>query len=151
MTEQVKFKNRELAPIANFLGDIKLAGKASRGRTKLVKLLAEKSEDFQADMDDLKEKYFAKNDDGNYQSQEIDGEEYYVYANPDDKQKHVKEVEEINEDEAVITISEYKDKMKALYDALNNSEVELSNQDALVYDTIMDQLDECFEEKEGNE
>ena len=38
----VTFKNGELSIIKNFLNGIKVRGKASRGRSKLLKLLAKK-------------------------------------------------------------------------------------------------------------
>ena len=57
----LKLENYSLAPIAGLLGGIPLSGRASRGRTKLIKLLDDKIKDVQAYQEELVGKYLEKN------------------------------------------------------------------------------------------
>lgn len=146
----IKFKNQEITPIANFLGDLKLTNKASRGRTKIIKLLDKKQQEMQGDLDKLRDQFFKKDDNGEFVIQKDDnGGQFYVYIDDSKKVEHQKEVLDIENEEAVINVEEYQQKIKNLYKALEDLDKELSNQDAVVYDTLMDKLDEIFAEKEG--
>lgn len=53
----VTFKNGELSIIKNFLNGIKVRGKASRGRSKLLKLLAKKEQELNDDLNDVRKPY----------------------------------------------------------------------------------------------
>ena len=54
-------------------------------------------------------------------------------------------IKEIDEESAVIEFTEYSEKMKALYDDIADYPTEFSNQDAMAYDLLMDQLESAFE------
>ena len=56
MKTTISFKNRELAGIANTLGQFKLKGKASLGRSALIRKLANKQEEYIADRVEVQQK-----------------------------------------------------------------------------------------------
>ena len=60
----VTFKNGELSIIKNFLNGIKVRGKASRGRSKLLKLLAKKEQELNDDLNDVRKPYLILGDNG---------------------------------------------------------------------------------------
>lgn len=63
----VTFTNGELSIIKNFLNGIKVRGKASRGRSKLLKLLAKKEQELNDDLNDVRKPYLLLGDNGESQ------------------------------------------------------------------------------------
>ncbi|AVH74707.1 DUF1617 family protein [Weissella koreensis] len=142
MTQTLTFKNIEVAPVANFLNKLNLKNKASRGRTKLIKLLATKNVEYNDDRKEVSDPYFKdgellKDADGN-----IDKE---------NEAKARKVLEEIEQETAIIDFTEYSDKLKALYEAIINYPNEFSDSDAIIYDLLMDQFELVFEDNEKKE
>lgn len=134
----LKFKNAELAPTVNFLGELKLKGKASRGRTKLITVLSNKYEEFQKDIEALKEEF---------QLPETPPEEAGELKEYQEKVvEHNKQFNEILEDDACADFSEYKSFLPELISGLYDSDTSFNGQDAIVYDLLLEQL-----EKEGDE
>lgn len=142
MTKTLTFKNAELAPVGNFLGGLSLKNKASRGRTKLIKFISTKNDEYNEDRKEALEPFFKdgellKDADGN--------------VDQENNAKAAKVAAEIEIEPAVIEFTEYSDKMKALYEAISDYSGELSDTDATIYDLLMDQLESVFEsEKEGD-
>ncbi|MDM7548041.1 DUF1617 family protein, partial [Lactococcus lactis] len=60
----LSLKNKELAPVINFLSAVELSPKASRCRSKLVKKLLEKHTELKEDLEDIIEKYGQRDDKG---------------------------------------------------------------------------------------
>lgn len=136
MTKTLTFKNEELAPVGSFLNELNLKNKASRGRTKLIKLLAAKNEEYSEERREVLDPYFEdekllEDDDGN--------------IDKDNRAKAAKVADEIESELAVIEFTEYSEKMKSLYSALSDYQNELSNQEAVAYDLLMEQLEKNFE------
>lgn len=111
------FKNSELAPIINFLSDAKLKGRASRGRTKLVFVLSKKHQELVDDLKKLKEETDETEDEYTTQFNDI-----------------------VNEDISV-NFDEYAHFLEHLINGLYDSETDLSGQDSLIYDKILEQLE----------
>lgn len=142
MTKTLTFKNGELAAIGNFLGTLSLKNKASRGRTKLIKLISAKNDEYIEERKDALEPYIKKDEAGNNVEGDTPGsvvliEEKIGEANA--------AINEIDNESAVIEFTEYNEKMKSLYDAIVDYPTEFSNQDAAAYDLLMDQLESAFE------
>ncbi|SPS04248.1 DUF1617 family protein [Latilactobacillus sakei] len=141
MTKTLTFKNAELAPVGNFLATLSLKNKASRGRTKLIKFISTKNDEYNEDRKEALEPFFK------------DGELLKDAAGNVDQENNAKAAKvaaEIEVEPAVIEFTEYSDKMKALYEAISDYSGELSDTDATIYDLLMDQLETAFEnEKEG--
>lgn len=147
MTKTLTFKNEELAAIGNFLGTLSLKNKASRGRTKLIKLVSAKNDEYIEERKDVLELFIKKDEAGNNVEGDTPGSVVLIEEKQDEATAAIKE---IDEESAVIEFTEYSEKMKALYDAIVDYSSEFSNQDAMAYDLLMDQLEMVFEtEKDG--
>ncbi|MCS8617855.1 DUF1617 family protein [Latilactobacillus curvatus] len=147
MTKTLAFKNEELAAIGNFLGTLSLKNKASRGRTKLIKLISTKNDEYIEDRKETLEPFINKDEAGNNVEGDTPGSVVLIEEKQDEATAAIRE---IDEESAVIEFTEYNEKMKALYDAIVDYPTEFSNQDAMAYDLLMDQLEMVFEtEKDG--
>ncbi|MCP0885924.1 DUF1617 family protein [Ligilactobacillus sp. WILCCON 0076] len=144
MSKLIEFKNADLVPVGNFLAQAKLKGKASRGRTKLIKLLEDKNKEYNEDREEIRDPYFAKDDEG----KSIVKDDKYVLKDETKADDLNKELIDLANENSKIEFTEYSEKFKALYEALNNYDYELSNADAVLYDLVLDQLENNFE-KEG--
>ncbi|MCP9358500.1 DUF1617 family protein [Liquorilactobacillus satsumensis] len=144
MTKTLEFRNGEVVAVGNFLAGLKLKNKASRGRTKLIKLLDKKNKEFSEDRDEIRDPYFVKDESG----KAVVKDNQYELKNKDKVGELNNKLNELAEEKAVIEFTEYNEKIKALYDALSNYTEDLSNSDAILYDLVMDQLENNFA-KEG--
>lgn len=142
MTKTLTFKNEELAAIGNFLGTLSLKNKASRGRTKLIKLISTKNDEYNEERKEALEPFIKKDEAGNDVEGDTPGSVILVEEKQDEANTAINE---IDEESAVIEFTEYSEKMKALYDAIADYPTEFSNQDAAAYDLLMDQLESVFE------
>lgn len=147
MTKILTFKNNELVPVANFLIGLDLKNKASRGRTKLVKLLAEKNSEFQKELTEETDKFLLKDENGD----KVPGEDEGTFKTIEGKALEANTVkEEISNEEAVIEFTEYSEKFAALRGELNSYDRELNGQDATIYDLLMETFENNDEEKGNN-
>lgn len=149
MTQKIIFKNFELVSVGNFLGSLKLKNMASLGRSKLIKLIVAKNEDYQNDLNEIRNQYFEKNENGEFKTEKDSNK--LVFKDESLKDEADQQIHAISDDVAVISIAEYSNKFKKLYEALQNYEGEFSNQDALLYELVMDVFDQCFQEQEEEE
>ena len=139
----VTIKNGELSIIKNFLNGIKVKGKASRGRSKLLKLLAKKEQELNDDINDVRKPYLILDDNG----EPLIEDNNVKFKNEEAREKVTADIIELFDEKAVIDITEYHDKLHALYDALNEYEYDLSGDDANAYDLLLDELEKIKEEK----
>ncbi|MCZ9310600.1 DUF1617 family protein [Weissella koreensis] len=142
MTQTLTFKNMELVPVANFLNELNLKNKASRGRTKLIKLLAAKNDEYNDDRKEVSDPYFKdgevlKGADGN--------------VDKENEAKAIKVLNEIEQETSIIDFTEYSDKLKALYESIIDYPNEFSDSNAIIYDLLMDQFESVFENNESEE
>ena len=145
----IKLENSLLIPVFTFLQNINLkANKASRGRTQLLKRLEEKSKEFNESLTEIRKEYF-----------EVDGDSELVvnkgkYKFKDEENKKALEVElndkveKLNKEHFEIQFGEYSAKYDALFEALDNLEIELSGQEAFAYNELMDAYETNEDKKE---
>lgn len=136
MTKTLEFKNKDMVAVGNFLGTLNLKSKASRGRSKLVKLLMVKIGEYNDDRKEALDPYFK---DGEL-LKDKDGKNL-----PENEEKAKKIVEEMESETAVIEFTEYSEKLKALYEAIVDYPGEFNGVDGMAYDLLMDQLEMVFE------
>lgn len=129
-------KNIQLATLANALGSYELKGKASRGRTRLIRAMNDKYEELKSDLNVLQEQH---NIDPNEPLPE-DTTEKELYLERVDA--YNAEADVLFEEEVYINTDEYPHLLAALYSELEDYNHELSGQDALLYDTIMTLIEE---------
>lgn len=134
----LSLKNKELAPIINFLLAVELSPKASRCRSKLVKKLLEKHTELKEDLEDIIEKFGKRDDNGEI----IRLENGNVEFSEDTKDQGIKEQEELFDEEISINLDEIKKKVKFLVINLDQLDTKLSGYDAELYDLLMDKLEE---------
>ena len=101
----LSLKNKELAPIINFLSKVELSPKASRCRSKLVKKLLEKHAELKEDLEVIIDK-FGKRDENDKIIQLEDGN---VEFSDDRKEEGIKEQQILLEEEVSINLDEIKD------------------------------------------
>lgn len=134
----LSLKNKELAPIINFLSAVELSPKASRCRSKLVKKLLEKHTELKEDLEEIIEKFGKRDDNGEI----IRLENGNVDFSEDTKEEGIKEQEELLYEEISINLDEIKKKVKFLVTNLDQLDTKLSGYDAEIYDLLMDKLEE---------
>ncbi|MCT0061630.1 DUF1617 family protein [Lactococcus lactis subsp. lactis] len=134
----LSLKNKELAPIINFLSAVELSPKASRCRSKLVKKLLEKHTELKEDLEEIIEKFGKRDDNGEI----IRLENGNVDFSEDTKEQGIKEQEELFDEEISINLDEIKKKVKFLVTNLDQLDTKLSGYDAEIYDMLMDKLEE---------
>lgn len=134
----LKLENYSLVPIAGLLGGIPLSGRASRGRTKLIKLLDDKIKDVQVYQEELVGKYLEKNNVGEPES--------FTYKDEESEVAYNKELIELVNDLSTINLTEYSTEMKALLEGLLDTEVKFKEEEAFMYDKICEGLEMGLEE-----
>lgn len=159
MKTTISFKNRELAGIANTLGQFKLKGKASLGRSALIRKLANKQEEYIADRVEVQQKYFEADKEGNLKTLD-DGRDKLIPKSEladekdpsklsKDSEEHLNaEMNEVSDDLANIDFSEYSARFKALKASLDDYPYELEKEDAIAYERVYDQLEQAFSKGE---
>jgi hypothetical protein len=143
MTKTIKLQNADLVPVGNFLGKLKLKKKASRGRTKLIKLLEAKNKEYNEDREEIRDPYFEHDDKG----ERVTKDNAYVLKDLTKGADLNKELTELAKEKAVVEFTEYSEKFQALYDALTNYQYELADADAVLYDLVLDELENNFEKE----
>lgn len=139
MEKSIKIKNTEIIPIFEFLQDLELLAKASRGRNRLQARLAEKNKEFANDLMDIQKEYFKTNSDGELITE--DGKNL-IPIEGSDLQEFNNKVYELNDESAEIIFGEDSDKLEALFVALDDLQIPLSGQKALIYDMLMTSYEE---------
>lgn len=135
----MEIKNGEITAYVDFLQKLNLKSRASRGRTKLIKLLEKKIDEFNMDLNSLRDEYFQKDDQGQF----IQENGRLVVKDGVSVAEAQSEADELNNENAVILLDEYKEQIKAMYQALDEYDDELSGTDATIYDDLMEKLEEA--------
>ncbi|MDN2452517.1 DUF1617 family protein [Lactobacillus sp. UCMA15818] len=141
MSKLIEFENGELVAVGNFLAQAKLKGKASRGRTKLIKSIEDKNKEYNDEINTVRDPYFQVDEKG----EKIVKDNKYILKDESKGKELDKELADLAEETVGIEFTEYSEKIKALYEALNNYNYELSNADAVIYDLLLDKLEENYE------
>lgn len=139
MNKSIKIKNTEIIPTFEFLQDLELLAKASRGRNRLQARLAKKNKEFANDLMDIQKEYFKTNSEGDLITE--DGKTLIPIEGSDLQELEYK-VEELNNESAEIIFGEDSDKLEALFAALDDLQIPLSGQKALIYDMLMTAYEE---------
>lgn len=136
---KMEIKNGEITAYVEFLQKLNLKSRASRGRTKLIKLLEKKINEFNMDLNSLRDEYFKKDEQGQF----IQENGKLVVKDGVSIAEAQSEADELNNENAVILLDEYEQQIKAMYQALDEYDGELSGTDATIYDDLMEKLEEA--------
>ena len=137
---KMKIKNGEITAYVEFLQKLNLKSRASRGRTKLIKLLQKKIDEYNADIASLRDEYFKKDDKGHF-IQDDNGK--LVIKDGVSVGEAQAEADKLTNENAVILLDEYEQQIKAMYQALVEYDGELSGTDATIYDDLMEKLEQA--------
>lgn len=132
---KLKIKNSMITSIFMYLPNLQVNGRGNRARQKLLKKVADKVEEFQSDLSNIKADY----EDGDEKQEEIT--------------KFIKET-------SILDMSEYENHMRTLFDILldypheiNTSTVTSDGKakvsDALTHDYLIDVLEDAIESKQN--
>lgn len=135
----MEIKNGEITAYVEFLQKLNLKSRASRGRTKLIKLLEKKINEFNMDLNSLRDEYFQKDDQGQF----IQENGRLVVKDGVSIEEAQAEADKLNNENAVILLDEYEQQIKAMYQALDEYDDELSGTDATIYDDLMEKLEQA--------
>ena len=143
-TLKMEIKNGEITAYVEFLQKLNLKSRASRGRTKLIKLLQKKIDEYNADIASLRDEYFKKDDKGNF----VQENGTLVVKDGVSVGEAQAEADKLTNENAVILLDEYEQQIKAMYQALDEYDGELSGTDATIYDDLMEKLEQAQKQKE---
>lgn len=136
----MEIKNGEITAYVEFLQKLNLKSRASRGRTKLIKLLDKKIDEFNADLNSVRDEFFKKDDKGHF-VQDDNGK--LVIKDGVSVEEAQAEADKLTNENAVILLDEYEQQIKAMYQALDEYDGELSGTDATIYDDLMEKLEQA--------
>ena len=136
----MEIKNGEITAYVEFLQNLNLKSRASRGRTKLIKLLDKKIDEFNADLNSVRDEFFKKDDKGHF-VQDDNGK--LVIKDGVSVGEAQAEADKLTNENAVILLDEYEQQIKAMYQALDKYDGELSGTDATIYDDLMEKLEQA--------
>ena len=136
----MEIKNGEITAYVEFLQKLNLKSRASRGRTKLIKLLDKKIDEFNVDLNSIRDEFFKKDDKGHF-VQDDNGK--LVIKDGVSVGEAQAEADKLTNENAVILLEEYEQQIKAMYQALDEYDGELSGTDATIYDDLMEKLEQA--------
>lgn len=134
---QIKFKNADLQGTYDFLNHLKISGAAvNRARYQIVKLIEAKLKEFSESRKALIDMYANKGDD----DKPLIKDGYYQLS-ADSKDDYNREYRQLLSESAMITIDDYVDKFKTLYEFLTKYNEELDGTDGYAYGAFLDELE----------
>lgn len=140
---KINLENSYLVPSINFLQGIKLKGKQSRSRSKLVKLLTKSLKTLQEDENALLDQYGERDDDGEFVKEENGN--IKVTKKAEWQKEHRELLETIAEIEGGTYVNHIDDCKKILDDY----DGELDGANAEAYDALLDAFEAAKKAKEG--
>lgn len=143
--KELKFLKQELAPVRDILLGLKLKGKSSRLRMKLVREINTHIEEFTTDEKQLFEEYVLKGEDGEPLKikKEVDGDTKELF-DFDDEPKFLEELQVLHTESISIEADQLKDSIEVILEALDQSEEELSGLEALSHDLLYEKLEKAI-------
>lgn len=146
--KSLKMENRLIQVVFEFLREVTLKGKASRGRSKLLKRLEEKDKELQENRNEIRKEYFEVDENGEFKIDE-DGTNliFLESVTEEDKKILTDSLLDLDKEPFEITFTEYSTQYEALFKALDNLDEELSGNKALAYDELMTAYENNKEEK----
>lgn len=140
--EALTFTNGQLVTIGNTLAEFKLKGRASLGRTWLIKHLEDLNKQFNADQLATQKNFFKTDKDGDFIYKK--DKKTLILKDGYTMDEAQKEFDQLVDEPVSIEISSYSERMKALFHALEDYPYELEGQTALVYALVFDQFDKAY-------
>ncbi|HCT0494099.1 TPA: DUF1617 family protein, partial [Staphylococcus pseudintermedius] len=110
---------------------LELKAKQSRSRTKFMRLLDEKQEEYKEGNDELLSMYAVKDEAG--QPKIVDNQ--YEFENGN-LEKYIDERAELDNEEVIINLEDYPKVFETLFEVLDELDIQLKEEDAVTYDRL---------------
>ena len=144
----IKMRNIDVVPVFNFLDEIELVGKATRGRTKFLSRLEEKNKEYLEDLKVIRKEYFEVDEAGELKVDDDGNLTFLDNITDEDKKVLNERVLELQEETVEVSFTEYSTKYEAMFKDLDNLEIPLKGQKAYAYDLLMTAYEENEKENE---
>lgn len=119
---EIRVKKALLNSLTEFLMDIKLEGRVSRARMKLIFAMSEAAEELQSDTQFIRKE------------------------NKEDSNKAKKEIDELLEEKAVLDLTKYKELIYDLHVALENIDEKIAFPKSYLHDELLNAIEENMNE-----
>lgn len=128
---KLTLKNVEINKVSTFMYKLELKAKQSRSRTKFMRLLDEKQEEYKEGSDELLSMYAVKDEAG--QPKIVDNQ--YEFENGN-LEKYIDERAELDNEEVIINLEDYPKVFETLFEVLDELDIQLKEEDAVTYDRL---------------
>ncbi|EJD8499610.1 DUF1617 family protein [Staphylococcus pseudintermedius] len=128
---KLTLKNVEINKVSTFMYKLELKAKQSRSRTKFMRLLDEKQEEYKEGNDELLRMYAVKDEAG--QPKIVDNQ--YEFENGN-LEKYIDERAELDNEEVIINLEDYPKVFETLFEVLDELDIQLKEEDAVTYDRL---------------
>ena len=140
----LKIKNYELEVFAYILYQMKLGGKKSRMRTRLLKVIQNHINDLQEANESLIQEYAIHDEKGELVLADTENKSYQL--DPTTEDEFFKELEVLSNEEVVIEINEATQEMiLTVANLFLEEEIELNQREAFIYDNLCEQLEQLID------
>lgn len=143
--KSIKLKNNLIGVVYEFLTEVKLVGRASRGRSQFLKRLEEKDKEIVEFATEIRKKYFKVDESGDFI---IENKQFIPKENVsgEDLDTLGQELGELETDTFEISFGEHSKQYEAMFEALDVIEEEMAGKVAYAYDELMIAYEENEEE-----
>lgn len=143
--KELQMKNFELEAFHGFLLNLKLKGKQNRHRMRIIKEIESGIETFEKEMTTLAEEFALKDENGEpvIIKKERNGELFDAY-DIEDSQQFAKEQRELSEELFKLDGNKYKEELQTLLVAMDESEIELSGNEAIVEQLVYERIEKAI-------
>lgn len=143
--KELRIKKLELEAFHGFILGLKLRGKQNRHRMRVLKEIETALDQYQKDLTSLAEEFSLKDEEGKpiIIKKERDGETFDVY-DIDDYSGFVHEQTMLNEEDFILDSQKLQEELKTLLVAMDESETELSGNEAVVEQLIYERIEKAI-------
>lgn len=143
--KELRIKKLELEAFHGFILGLKLKGKQNRHRMRVLKEIETALDQYQKDLTSLAEEFSLKDEEGKpiIIKKERDGETFDAY-DIDDFSGFIHEQKILNEEDFILDSQKLQEELKTLLVAMDESETELSGNEAVVEQLIYERIEKAI-------
>ena len=143
--KELRIKKLELEAFHGFILGLKLRGKQNRHRMRVLKEIEAALDQYQKDLTSLAEEFSLKDEEGKpiIIKKERDGETFDAY-DIDDFSGFIHEQKILNEEDFILDSQKLQEELKTLLVAMDESETELSGNEAVVEQLIYERIEKAI-------
>lgn len=143
--KELRIKKLELEAFHGFILGLKLRGKQNRHRMRVLKEIETALDQYQKDLTSLAEEFSLKDEEGKpiIIKKERDGETFDAY-DIDDFSGFIHEQKILNEEDFILDSQKLQEELKTLLVAMDESETELSGNEAVVEQLIYERIEKAI-------